>query len=106
MNDESEKVPAGAKIGGAAAGGAALVGAVYQFQASYLAILLIGIAFVATLLVGYTYYVKWREGKKGKVFGKDLDKGAGSRPAQVTASEKRVLLDDLRKKFQEGLKVF
>jgi hypothetical protein len=97
-----------AKVGAAAAGGAGALAVVYRFrnEAALLAILLIGVVFVIMLLLGYRYFIEWRDRKKGKAFGGGLGQGAGARPAQATASEQRVLLDDLRKKFQEGLKVF
>jgi hypothetical protein len=105
---DTNSLPGGAKIGAAAAGGVGVMALVYRFrnEAAFLAILLIGIVFVIMLLLGYKYLVELREKKKGRAFGGGLGQGAGARPAQVTASEQRVLLDDLRKKFQEGLKVF
>ena len=105
---DTNSLPGGAKIGAAAAGGVGVMALVYRFrnEAAFLAILLIGIVFVIMLLLGYKYLVELREKKKGRAFGGGLGHGAGARPAQVTASEQRVLLDDLRKKFQEGLKVF
>jgi len=105
---DTSKIPMPAKVGGAVAGGAGALAVIYKFrnEAALLAILLIGIVFVIMLLLGYKYFTEWRDKKKGKAFGGGLGQGAGARPAQVTASEQRVLLDDLRKKFQEGLKVF
>jgi hypothetical protein len=105
---DTNSLPGGAKIGAAAAGGLGVMALVYRFrnEAAFLAILLIGIVFVIMLLLGYKYLIEVREKKKGKAFGGGLGQGAGARPAQVTASEQRVLLDDLRKKFQDGLKVF
>jgi IcmF-related N-terminal domain len=106
--NEARRIPMPAKVGAAAAAGGGFLALVYAYrnEAAFLAILLIGIVFVVLLLAMYKMFLQWRDQRKGGEFGSKIKDKAASQPAGATSAKNKALLDDLRKKFQDGLAVF
>src|SRR5688500_3198252 len=103
--NEASKIPMPAKVAGVAAAGAGFLGLVYMYrkEVAVLVILLIGIIVVAMLLVLHKMFLQWREQRKGGEFGNKIRDKAAS---QAGGAKNKALLDDLRKKFQDGLQIF
>lgn len=86
-----------------------LLGAVYilaGLSPMVIAVLLIGIVLVALLLVGYRLILKMRAKRKAKPFESDLAGNTGSVPQGVSEAASRARLDELRKKFEQGVEIF
>ena len=103
--NEVNRIPMPAKVAGVAAAGAGFLGLVYAYrnEVAMLVILLIGIIVVAMLLVLHKMFLQWREQRKGGEFGNKIRDKAAS---QAGGAKNKALLDDLRKKFQDGLQIF
>lgn len=86
-----------------------LLGAVYilaGLSPMVIAVLLIGIVLVALLLVGYRLILKMRAKRKSKPFESDLAGNTGAVPQGVSEAASRARLDELRKKFEQGVEIF
>ncbi len=70
-----------------------------------LAIPLLGLALAVTLLI-YRGLVKWSERRKSRPFERRLRDAAAMTPRAGADAAKRARLEDIRKRFEEGIEVF
>ncbi len=101
-------LPIGAKVGIAIMGGGGL---------SYVAFLVtgdvrvfwfigIGLAIVAGIFLGYRWLLQKRKARKSKPFEQQIASSGGATPREVSEPSRRAQMDSLRKKFDEGLRVY
>lgn len=103
-------LPPGAKVGVAVMSGMSLVGLMYlvmQFASGRVVwILAIGVAVVAIVLGLYRWILKRRDKGKSKPLERKLAENTAATPTGVSDASQRARVDDLRKKFQEGVATF
>jgi len=96
-----------AKIGGAAfAGGAIFVGMLSLIPARVLWIVFIGLGLVVLLLFLYRRLLKWLNDRKAAPMENGVIQNTAAMPAGVSAAANLARLDDLRKKFEDGIAKF
>ena len=66
----------------------------------------LGIAAVGLLLVLYTQIVKWRKARLAKPMEQQVLRSAGAGRPGISDPEQLARIDDLRKKFEEGIATF
>jgi len=71
-----------------------------------LLVLVIGSVLVALVMAGYAWFLKFKDKSKSGSFMQRLKSAAGATPAAVSDPAKRARLDDLRRKFEEGVEKF
>ncbi|MDX2117296.1 MAG: type VI secretion protein IcmF/TssM N-terminal domain-containing protein [Planctomycetota bacterium] len=93
-----------------AAGTAVAVGGVGALTGllnpSVLIVLVVGSVLVALIMAGYAWFLKFKDKGKSGSFMQRLKSAAGATPAAVADPAKRARLDDLRRKFEEGVEKF
>ncbi len=101
-------LPTPVKAGVLLAGGGGVTGAALMLaqNTQYLVVVVVGIAVVALLLGLYKWYLRVRQKSKSTPFARLIARNAGSAPQAVTDPAKRARLDDLRKRFEEGVEKF
>lgn len=101
-------VPTPVKVLGAVAGGGGALGimAVAGVSSTYLAIIAGGMVLVAALVLAYQGLVKLREKGRANPFTKLITGAAGGSPSGAVDPAMRARLDDLRKKFEDGVEKF
>ncbi len=97
-------------VGAMAAGTAIAVGGVGGLTGlltgDALLVLVIGSVLVALVMAGYAWFLKFKDKSKSGSFMQRLKSAAGATPAAVSDPAKRARLDDLRRKFEEGVEKF
>ncbi len=69
-------------------------------------IVFIGLAVVALLVFAYTRLAKKMKKRKAKPLEQGVAENAASTPQAVTEASRRAAMEDLRKKFQQGVETF
>lgn len=100
-------LPGPAKAGLAIAGGAGLTASLFMIvPREYIWLLVLAIALSALALLLYRSFLKWRDRERVKPFERRLAENSGATPQGVTDATRRARLDDLRRKFEEGITTF
>ncbi|MGB2806529.1 MAG: type VI secretion protein IcmF/TssM N-terminal domain-containing protein [Sedimentisphaerales bacterium] len=89
-----------------ASGGGGLAVFRLIFSPSVFWIVLIGLALVALLLMGYWRLLKFLKKRKAAPMEQDLLKSSSATPQGISEPANVAKLDDLRKKFEEGTRKF
>ena len=102
---EFENMPQPVKMSLAAVGGGGLMALVYKYHTDLVAILIIviGLMFIALLLVLWGRMGKAKASGKATGFGEELKSKLRSTPQGVSDAGDRRKLDDLRRNLQEGM---
>jgi len=87
-------------VGGLAFGAQRLFGLPGLFM------LLLAAILIAVLLGGYIWFLKHRRKKKAVGLGREIKQECATAPQGVTQAEMIARMDDLRKKFEEGMDTF
>ena len=100
-------LPTPLKVGLVVASGGGIL-AVFRliFSPSVFWIVLIGLALVALLLLGYWRLLKFLKKRKAAPMEQDLLKSSSATPQGISEPANVAKLDDLRKKFEEGTRKF
>lgn len=106
MLNKIMSLPGRAKVGAGLAGAVVLIGAVAMFSPKLAPILLLGLAVVVLALGLYKAVLKWADKRKAKPFERKLAENAGAAPMGVGDAARRARLDDMRRKFEEGVATF
>ena len=106
MADMQNSMPV--KAGGVIVAGGGILGLLYMLRDSsqIIGIMLIGIVFIGVLLVMYGKIRALKRAGKDKQMSGDVRREAAATPQSVNSAESRAKLDDMRRKFQEGLDKF
>lgn len=100
-------LPVPAKLGGVAIlGGGILTGMFYLIPSRVLWIVFIGLVLVAFLLLLYRRLLKWLNNRKAAPMESGVIQNTAATPQGVGAAANLARLDDLRKKFEEGIAKF
>lgn len=89
-----------------ASGGGILAALGYILSPRVFWVVLVGLAVVALLLVLYRQLLKWLKKRKAAPMERDLLKSTSATPQGVSAPANVARLDDLRKKFEQGVRTF
>src|ERR1700712_823848 len=106
MADASGSMPV--KAGGVILAGGGMLGLLYMLRdsAPAIGVVLIGIVVIGVLLVLYGKLRTLKQAGKDRQMSGDVRREAGATPQSVNSAESRAKLDDMRRKFQEGLDRF
>ncbi len=101
-------LPVGAKVACVILGGGGLSSAAYLLIGDPRVFLFIGIglALLAGIFFGYRWLLKKRQARKSKPFEDQIANSGGATPREVSDPSRRAQMDSLRKKFDEGLRVY
>jgi len=88
------------------AAGGGIVGAVAFLPSESKWIFLIGLSAVAIILVGYVAVLRWLKKRKAAPMEQDILHNTAASPLDVSEPARRARLDDLRKRFEEGVAKF
>jgi len=100
-------LPTPAKVGILVAGGGSLLAAIaYLVPWRLLWVVLIGICFVVLLLLLYWRLLKWLKKRKAAPMERGVIDNVSTAPQGVSEAAHLARLDDLRKKFEEGVAKF
>ncbi len=101
-------LPVGAKVACVLLGGGGVSSAAYLLIGDPRVFLFIGIglALVAGIFIGYRWLLKKRQARKSKPFEDQIANSGGATPREVSDPSRRAQMDSLRKKFDEGLRVY
>ncbi len=100
-------LPGPAKAGLAIAGGAGVMASLFWVvPREYFWLLILAIALSGLVLLLYRAFLKWRDKGRAKPFERQLAENSGATPQGVTDATRRARLDDLRRKFEEGVSTF
>ena len=66
----------------------------------------LGLALVGSLALGYQWLLKRRKAKRSKPFEKQIAGSGAATPREVSDPTRRAHIDSMRKKFEEGLRVY
>lgn len=97
--------PLAAAAGGTAVGGS-LVLAGIMFGKNLALFLAVLIPLLALLLGGYLFYVRMKRKKRTQLFNQGLQSNASATPRGISDPNKIQKLDELRRRFDEGVKAF
>lgn len=108
MVDRWVDLPVGAKAALIVVSGGGLASAAYFLISDPQVFIIIGIglAILAALVLGYRWLLKKRKARKSKPFEQQIASSGGATPREVSDPSRRAQLDSLRKKFEEGLRVY
>jgi len=103
-------MPPGAKVGAAAVGGGAVIGAMYPMirflPTRWFFYVVIGMALVGVLTGLFGWLVRRARKRKAKPMEQSLRDNSAATPQGVTEPGRRARLDDLRKNFDGGVERF
>src|SRR5256714_15573904 len=97
------------KVGIAVAGGAGLMGIIAALtggDAKVLAIVAVGLVFVAMLLVAYKFVLGWFRKRKAAPLERGILNNSAASPNSISEPARRARLDDLRRSFEGGVEKF
>ena len=94
------------KIASLAVGGSGLLGMVYWMSRQYFYILLIGLLVVGLLLLAYRSFLIWMNKRRAAPLEQSLVSHSSATPQGISDPGRVAQLDDLRKKFGEGIQKF
>lgn len=108
MLDRWVDLPVGAKVACVLVGGGGLSSAAYLLIGDPRVFLFVGLglALLAGIFVGYRWLLKKRQARKSKPFEDQIANSGGATPREVSDPSRRAQMDSLRKKFDEGLRVY
>jgi hypothetical protein len=99
-------LPLPAKAGAALGTLAVLVGAASLFSGMSMVVVLVGIAIVALMLLGYRQVLKIMAKRKSEPMARALAGSGAMAPQAISDPARRARLDDLRKNFENGIEKF
>jgi hypothetical protein len=94
-----------AAVGGTAAGGSLVLAAI-MFKSNLALFMGILVPLLALLLGGYLLYVRMKRRKRTQLFNQGLQSNAAATPRGISDPNKIQKLDELRRRFDEGVKAF
>jgi hypothetical protein len=103
--DPLSNLPQVVKWGAAVLGAAGLV-AMSVFMRSGVWFALCILLLFAVVIGGFTLVLWWQRKQQGAQFALNLNEQGAAAPRDISAAEQRAKLDDIRKKFQEGLREY
>ncbi|MCB9845587.1 MAG: hypothetical protein H6811_06345 [Phycisphaeraceae bacterium] len=100
-------LPGPAKVGVAVLAGGGLIGALVVLgRPEFVFFVVIGLAIAAAVLIGFRKLLKWRDKKKAKPFEQKIYENASAAPTGASDAGAKARMDDLRRKFEEGVARF
>ncbi len=107
MSDETQKSisPVAAAAGGATAAGG-LLAAVFLFKSYLTTFLVLLMAVLVPILGAYLFIVHRRKKKRSAMFKEGMDSSSAASPRGISDPNKRAKLDELRRKFVEGVQAY
>ncbi len=96
----------GVKVTAAVVTGGGVLGLVRWLFSDYLWVIVIGAALMAVALSIYAFFLRRAARRKARGFVGEVSQGTGANVGGVSDPRKLAQLDDLHKKFLEGLRVF
>jgi len=99
-------MPMPLKIGVILAGGGGLMSVAYFINPRLLWVVFIGLVMLALLLLAYRALLKKLRKRKAKSMEGEIDGTSGARPQGIKKAEDLARLEDLRKKFENGIQTF
>jgi hypothetical protein len=87
-------------------GGGIMTAMWYVFPPRMLWIVLIGIAIIVLLLLLYRYLLKWQKKRKSAPMERGIVDSAATTPQGISEAAHMARVDDLRKKFEDGIEKF
>lgn len=107
MPDETQKSisPVAAAAGGATAAGG-LLAAVVLFKSYLTTFLMLLVIVVVPILGAYLFIVRRRKKKRSAMFKEGMDSSSAASPRGISDPNKRAKLDELRRKFTEGVQAY
>lgn len=108
MLDRWLDLPIGARVAMVllSGGGIATAAALMIGDARVFLFVGLGLALVGALVLGYQALLKRRKAKKSKPFEKQIAGSGAATPREVSDPSRRAHIDSMRKKFEEGLRVY
>jgi len=97
--------PAAAAIAGITIGGA-LAGSIIFFRSNLILFLGILALLIILFLGGYILWIQIKRKKRSQLFSEGLDNSSSASPKGISDPNKRARLDELKRKFQEGLNAY
>lgn len=83
-----------------------VVAAIAIFDYRIVAILAVCAVFLASLLAGYHFLLRWRDARKSKAIESQIKGHSAAAPNTISDPASRARLDDLRRSFEAGLDKF
>lgn len=107
MPDETQKSvsPVAAAAGGATAAGG-LLAAVVLFKSHLVMFITLLVAILVPVLGVYLFIVQRRKKKRSQMFKDGMDSSSAASPRGISDPNKRAKLDELRRKFVEGVQAY
>lgn len=99
-------LPPHLKIAAGVMGGTSLLGILYLLAPGHFWIIFIGLIIVGLFLSGYAYFLKWQRQRKAAPMQDGLLNNSGMTPQGLSGAASMARLDDMNKKFGEGLERF
>ncbi|MCK4629036.1 MAG: hypothetical protein KAT56_08525, partial [Sedimentisphaerales bacterium] len=99
-------MPMPLKIGVMLAGGGGLSYVLYRIEPRLIWVIVIGLALVALLLLAYRFILKRLQKRKARSMEGDIDVSSGAKPRDIKKADDLARLEDLRRKFEEGIVTF
>lgn len=106
MIQRVQSLPASVRGGGIVAIAGLLVAATYVAAPKYVGVVVLGLALAGLALVIFKGVLKMVDKGKAKPFERRLAENAGAAPMGVSDAARRARLDDLRRRFEEGVATF
>ncbi len=100
------QLPLSFKVASAVLGGGSLLGLVYLTFPEHFWIIMIGLIMVGVCLGLYGYIIKLQRKRRAAPMEQGLLGNTSATPQGISAASSMARLDDLRKKFEEGLEKF
>ena len=99
-------LPMPLKIATAVVGSGSLLGLIYLIFPAHFWIIMIGLVIVAMALAAYAYFLQWQRKRKAAPMEQGLKSNATSTPQGISEPASVARLDDLSRKFEEGVEKF
>lgn len=106
MIQRIQSLPASVRGGGLVALAGLIVAATYFAAPKYVGVVILGLALAGLALVIFKGVLKMIDKGKAKPFERRLAENAGAAPMGVSDAARRARLDDLRRRFEEGVATF
>ena len=100
------QLPPALKIAVGVLGGGSLMGLIYLVFPGHFWVILIGLLIVAAALAGYGYFLRVQRLRKAAPMQQGIISNSTATPSGISAAASVARLDDLNRKFQEGLEKF
>lgn len=99
-------LPPALKIAVGVLGGGSLMGLIYLAFPGHFWVILIGLLIMAAALAGYGYFLRVRRDRKAAPMQQGMVNNSGATPSGISEAASVARLDDLNRKFIEGLEKF